>query len=438
MHSSLLKLISREKKPRLVIGLMSGTSLDGLDIALCKVEGSGKSTQFELLEFDSIAYGPDYLELIEPLFANNQAPLHAVTLANAQVARIHAQMILKCLEKWQIKEADIDMIASHGQTIYHAPKSLCYNSPHSHSATLQIGDGDHLAQITQIVTISDFRQKHIASGGEGAPLVPYSDFIMYNHDTEDRMLLNIGGISNYTFIPSNSSFNCIQYGDIGPGNTLMDQLIVYAKSKNDSFGSIHGDARFDVGGYFARQGTVIPTLVKILTAQLARETSSHNSTGQEVLNIGFINDAWHELSFYSEYRIRNNQHKSTIDNNIELPTSGQAFFDLMASLNQFTAQTIAQVVKNITLDKENKSTLLIYASGGGVHNDVLMENLTHEFAKLPNKVILNNIEMLGVSADAKEAVMFALLANESIFGNFKDVFSGSNLNLSGLGKISLP
>ncbi len=438
MHPSLLKLIRQEKNSRLVLGLMSGTSLDGLDVALCKIQGSGKSTQFELLEFESIAYDSDYLELVQPLFANKRAPLHDVTLANAKVARIHANMILDCLKKWGQETSNIDLIASHGQTIYHAPKSFQDTDCQMHSATLQIGDGDHLAKLTGIITISDFRQKHIASGGEGAPLVPYSDFLMFNHDTQNRMLLNIGGISNYTFIPANSTFDCIQFGDIGPGNTLMDQLIVYAKSTNDSFISMYGDARYDVDGDLASQGSVIPTLVKILTAQLARQTSSLNSTGQEVLNINFIKEAWHELSFYSEYRVRDSQHGSAIDNKIELPTSGQAFFDLMASLNKFTAETVSDLVRNAILRSKQDFEVHVYASGGGVHNDSLVENLRRGFAKLPGKVVLDDIDILGINADAKEAVMFALLANESIYGDFEDVFFSCENPLSGLGKISLP
>jgi len=176
MHPNLKKLFRiASKESRLIVGLMSGTSLDGLDIALCKIGKDGLNTEFELVKFRTVSYDWDFKNQIKSVFAKRKVDLETVCLLNPWVADQHARFILNCLSKWKINPQEIDLIASHGQTIYHAPKSLHQNERYS-NATLQIGDGDHLAFRTGIITISDFRQKHIAAGGEGAPLAAYGVF----------------------------------------------------------------------------------------------------------------------------------------------------------------------------------------------------------------------------------------------------------------------
>src|SRR5690606_32921946 len=134
------------------------------------------------------------------------------------------------LKEWNIDAEQIDLIASHGQTVFHAPQKSNHNEEFPNS-TLQIGDGDHIAVNTGIITISDFRQKHVAAGGEGAPLVIYGDYILFSHDTENRIMLNIGGISNFTFLPAGKQTDGLFATDVGPGNTLMNQYMQYHYSK---------------------------------------------------------------------------------------------------------------------------------------------------------------------------------------------------------------
>ena len=187
MNVHLEKLYAISKKPiRKIIGLMSGTSLDGLDIALCSFEGSGLQTKIELQQFETIPFDEDFKNEIKSVFSKKNVDLEKLCLLNPWIALRHAGMVNACLQKWNIKNDDVDLIASHGQTIYHAPKTL-HQQDKFDNATLQIGDGDHIAVATGIITISDFRQKHIAAGGEGAPLAVYGDYLIFGKPGEDRI-----------------------------------------------------------------------------------------------------------------------------------------------------------------------------------------------------------------------------------------------------------
>src|SRR3569833_1207243 len=198
---------------------MSGTSLDGLDIALCRLTGSGLQTRFSLLNFTTIPYEEAFKKEVQQVFAKKEASLEKVCLLNAYIGTFHADLILKALSDWKIKPDEVDFIASHGQTIYHAPKRL-HQQKEWPNATLQIGDGDHIAIKTGILTISDFRQKHIAAGGEGARLALYGDVLLGSKPGENRLLLNIGGIANLTWLPGDGNYDNVLCTDIGPGNTL--------------------------------------------------------------------------------------------------------------------------------------------------------------------------------------------------------------------------
>lgn len=212
-----------KKESRVILGLMSGTSLDGVDLALCHVKGSGKNTEISILEYETIAYTSLFRDEIKSIFSKEEVSLRRVCLMNSKIATTHAEIINNTLKKWGMSSKQVDLIASHGQTIFHAPRGE--NQPLEHpNSTLQIGDGDHISVITGIITISDFRQKHIAAGGQGAPLVAYGDYLLFSHSQESRLMLNIGGVSNFTYLPSKETIKNIISTDIGPGNTLMSTL----------------------------------------------------------------------------------------------------------------------------------------------------------------------------------------------------------------------
>jgi len=430
----------------MIIGLMSGTSLDGLDIALCKVSGDGLATSLKVERFMSVRYSAEFLAIVRPLFANPSAPLDEVTRANAWVAREHARMLIGVLNNWGIDSDHVDILASHGQTIFHAPRTLPLSQhrnnsiePALASATLQIGDGDHLAFLTKILTLSDFRQKHIAANGEGAPLVPYADYLLFSSTSENRILVNIGGIANFTYIPSSASFNQVVSADSGPGNTLMDALIQNVSTLTANKSVVNQlpniDKLYDSNGDFALKGKVDVLLLNVLLGQLnnnalneEQSISVNKSTGQETFNINFVHRALETL--YRE-NTGNINTSALID---YLSTSKQAFYNLLATLNLFTAKTIGNAIANLSISKREYENTVIYLSGGGVHNPVLVANIRECAAHLSVK----SCNDLGIDADAKEAALFAVLANQTLFGN-SSVFANDNgIPQTAFGKISLP
>jgi len=179
MNKNLCRLFSiAEKQTRHIVGLMSGTSLDGLDIALCAIEGNGLNTKVNLKQFATIPYSKDVKEKIKKVFAKEKVDFGYLILLNGWIGKLHGRWIKECLNNWNVGAEEVDIIASHGQTVFHYPK-IFHGEEEFGDATLQIGDGDHIAVETGIITISDFRQKHIAAGGEGAPLALYGDYYLF-------------------------------------------------------------------------------------------------------------------------------------------------------------------------------------------------------------------------------------------------------------------
>jgi len=280
MHPNIHQLYQIANKPsRKILGLMSGTSMDGLDIALCEITGGGLNTKVTLLQFATLAYDNTMKEQILSVFSKEMVSLEKLTLLNAWIATQHAKMVNETLHTWNIPNTEIDLIASHGQTIYHAPKSL---HPHDEfeNATLQIGDGDHIAVKTGIITISDFRQKHIAAGGEGAPLALFGDYLLCADAIENRLLLNIGGIANYTYLPANAKLNEVCSTDTGPGNTMMD---AYMRK--------HYQKPYDKDGAIAQEGNINYVLLNKLLEEAFFALEIPKTIGPELFNIAFVEKA---------------------------------------------------------------------------------------------------------------------------------------------------
>ncbi|MBB5397885.1 anhydro-N-acetylmuramic acid kinase [Mucilaginibacter sp. AK015] len=362
-----------QKQERLGIGLMSGTSLDGLDIALCRFSGSGTNTTFKLLQFITIPYDDHFKREVQQVFAQGQADLEKVTLLNAYIGSFHAGLILQALAKWDIKPTEIDFIASHGQTIYHAPKHQ-HKQPGYGNATLQIGDGDHIAVKTGILTISDFRQKHIAAGGEGAPLALYGDVLLGSKTGEERILLNIGGIANLTYLPADGDTAKVVCTDIGPGNTLVDAAC-----------RRYFDKPYDEDSSIANAGTVDETLLESLLHHPFFNETLPKTTGPELFNLEYVADA----------------QQASRSLNINKT-------DLITTLSAFTGRTIG----NFISAHFNLSGLRIFLSGGGASNPYVVDYLKKA---LPFAAIANTAE-LAIDPDAKEAILFALLGNEALCG----------------------
>ena len=396
MNSNIQKLYDVANKPkRLIIGLMSGTSLDGLDVALCSIEGSGQDTKLELVKFNTIAYNDDFKNEIRTVFSKRDIDLEKLCLLNPWIALQHAAMIKNCIQEWNVTATEIDLIASHGQTIYHAPQRL-HKQTKFGNATLQIGDGDHLAVATGIITISDFRQKNIAAGGEGAPLAVYGDYLLFSKKGEDRILLNIGGIANFTFLPGNEEK--ILCTDVGPGNTMMDAFI-QQQFKGKSY---------DKDSEVAKSGIVSKDLLLVLKEDDFFKQDFPKTTGPELFNLDYLQKA-----------------------KMKSKTEFLSVADTMCTLNSFSADTIASAIKSCIKDKAG---VKIFGSGGGIHNPLLMQQIQEQ---LPDCDLIN-IEETGINPDAKEAILFAVLANECVCGNITSDKEIAGILKVSMGKISFP
>ncbi|GAB2986556.1 anhydro-N-acetylmuramic acid kinase AnmK [Mucilaginibacter puniceus] len=393
LNQNLQKLVSIAQKPvKLGIGLMSGTSLDGLDIALCEFTGNGLQTSFKLLHYITIPYNNGFKDEVRSIFSKRSVDLEKVCLLNDYIGTFHGELILTALADWNIDPTTIDFIASHGQTIYHAPKRLHQQQNYS-NATLQIGDGDHLAVKTGVLTISDFRQKHIAAGGEGAPLALYGDVLLGSKPGQNRILLNIGGISNLTYLPADSNMDHILCTDIGPGNTLVD-----AACKK------YFDQPYDEDAKIALAGNVNEALLNELLKHSFFTEAAPKTTGPELFNLTYVAQA---------------QQASN--------TTGISPNDLVKTLTALSATAISNFIKANFLIND----IHLFVSGGGASNPLLM-NLIKQ--ALP-QIKVADTSALGINPDAKEAILFALLGNEALAG--EPITIGHNPAVL-MGKFSFP
>lgn len=390
MNKWLRKLSAIAGRPtRTVLGLMSGTSMDGIDLALCRVRGKSMSTEVEVLKYGVIPVEETLKKTFHELAYNPETGAGKILRFQAELSEVWLKGIKKQMKDWNVTGDEIDLVASHGQTILHQP-----DPDHRYSGTLQIVDGDLLAQKLGIITVSDFRQKHIAAGYEGAPVAPLGEVLLFSEPEEDRVLLNLGGIANFTVLKAGTDQPYVPFAtDTGPANTLMDAAIsrlVPGKS-------------FDESGAFGRTGSADKKLLEELTSHPFFKRPFPKSTGQEDFSWDWVN-------------------KCLMKTGPELRTK-----DLLATLAEFTAQTAGKaILENLESDK-----CTVYVSGGGWKNNYLIDRLK---ANMPDFRIISS-EELGLNPDAKESALFAVLANELICGEGWINSEGKRFTL---GKISLP
>jgi anhydro-N-acetylmuramic acid kinase len=397
MNPYLQKLLHAAQAPeRRIIGLMAGTSLDGLDIALCRIGGSGRNTRVALERFATVPFSEAVKARIRVVFARKEVNFQHLTLLNAWLGRLHGQLVADQLAAWGVAPDTVDAIASHGQTVFHAPRIL-HGLEDYPNATLQIADGDHVAWTTGISTLSDFRQKHVAAGGEGAPLAVYGDYYLFAHPSENRILLNLGGIANFTYLPAGASAEGVFVTDTGPGNTLLDALARQALGRP-----------YDADGALAAAGQPHLGLLAALKADPFFEAPMPRTTGPELFNLDYVARA---------------RQRAGVENLVDA--------DLMATLVRFSAETATEAILQAT---EADAPYTVYLSGGGMHNPVLAQTLR---ALLPH-FSFSTTDALGIPGDAKEAVLFAVLANETLAGDGADFGRRPGVPAITMGKISLP
>ena len=400
MNRSLFTLLeSGKKKKRSVIGLMSGTSLDGLDIARCQITGWGESTSVHCSEFTTIPYSDSEKKLLKRVSSVENVSLKEVCYIHTWLGRLHAKMILNALDGWNISSKTVDFIASHGQTIYHLPaRDLKENDWTPVNSTLQIGDADQIATLTGIATLSDFRQKHTAVGGEGAPMAGFVDEMLFTDKMESRILLNIGGIGNFTWLPAASGNRRKRFiTDTGPGNTLIDKLT-----------QIYFSKPFDRDAKIAGKGEVLENLLIQCMDDPWFEEKGEKTTGPEYFSLEWLK---HSIN------------RSGITEESLEPES------LIRTMTELTARTIARSVKDFVPAEERP---VIYSSGGGARNPLMMRRISELLPELQ----VRSSDLLGINPDAKEAILFAVLANEMVAG--EGFRMGADDQRVQFGKISLP
>lgn len=387
----------QKKNKKLVVGLMCGTSMDGIDAALVEIKGNGLKTKFRELYFKTFPYPKGLKSLILRNSIKSTSNVEDITRLNFLIGKLFAKAAINICEEFGIDISKIDLIGSHGQTIHHLPK-IKKMFGHEIKATLQIGDPSVIAKITNVPVVGDFRVGDMALGGEGAPLVPYFDFISFRSNRINRALLNIGGISNITILKKGCSLDEVIAFDTGPGNVLIDLLVkkFYRKA-------------FDRNGEIAFNGKINNDLFKkIINYDKFIRLKPPKSTGRERYNDDFISNI---LEGFTHIRKA----------------------DIVRTFSEYTAYVTFYNYNKFIKKECEISELLV--SGGGANNNYIMQSLQRYFG---DKIRVKKVEEKIVSSDAKEAVCFALLANETISENPTNIprVTGSSRKTI-LGKICL-
>ena len=347
---------------KLAIGLMSGTSFDGVDIALCEIEGHGLQTSITFLHGKTYPYSKHILHQIKQSINIEQSRIDVICSLNVEIAKEYSEMILQFCQEYGIKVSDISFIASHGQTIYHINEHASFMP-----SSLQLGDGSVLANLLNVTVVSNFRNADIALGGTGAPLVPYADYVLFSNNTT-RALQNIGGIANVTILPKSNNLNEVIAFDNGPGNMMIDEAMRILFQKP-----------FDFQGMTARNGSVISELLEKLLENPYLKKLPPKSTGREDFGVDYTSKI---IEAYNTYKPE----------------------DIISTLTEFTAVSIVSSYKMISQTVDD-----VIISGGGAHNTYLLERIVSHL-----KHPIKTSKEVGVDIDFKEAIAFIILGNETL------------------------
>jgi anhydro-N-acetylmuramic acid kinase len=386
------------EKPMLVLGMMSGTSADGIDVALARVSGAPPNLQAKLLGHTSAKF-PAALQK-EILRVAEQHPITAGDLSqlNFRLGKLFAEAALYAGRRFRVSPTKIALIGSHGQTIFHQGRAIPFFGAPT-ASTLQIGEASIIAARTGITTVGDFRPADIALGGQGAPLVPYADYLLYRHAKLGRVSLNLGGIANITVLPRAAKPRQVFAFDTGPANMLIDALVSHYT---------RGRHRFDENARLASQGRSIPALLDELLRDPYLKLAPPKSTGREYYGHSYVKKV---LALGRRHRAKAN--------------------DVIRAATMFTALSVVDALNRFVLPKTKIHQLIV--SGGGAHNPLILAQLS---AALPNIEVLPSAR-LGVPEDAKEAFAFALLAYETVHQRPANLPSATGaLGPAILGKIS--
>ncbi len=358
----------------LYVGLMSGTSADGIDAALVQF-GDAEGARFELLTFETIELPRDLREEILAVCDVQIGTVESVCRLDAVLGAFFAEAALKVMASGGVSSSDVRAIGSHGQTIHHLPDEPDRFGVTARS-TLQIGNASVIAERTGTQVVSDFRSRDISAGGQGAPLVPLVDYLLFRDESVGRVLINIGGIANVTVLPAGCGPGEVLAFDTGPGNVILDGLVSRWT---------RGEMIFDEDGRIADTGKVQENLLARWMRHPYFEQPPPRSTGREMFSAAYIEELIRE-------------------------SGGATMNDLIATATAFTAETIVSSLRRYVPDYGGIGAF--YVSGGGSANRTLMRSIQERVGDAPVRLS----DALGLSADSKEAVAFALLAHRTLNG----------------------
>lgn len=375
----------RARRDHFLVGMMSGTSMDGVDAVLTKIEttAEGGIEAVGMVGMASVDYSSELKAVLLALCSPETARVDDLTYAHFGLSEWYAAAVEKLLAATGFNAGSVDAICLHGQTVWHAPVPRAFPAPGGGSmpvkGTLQIGSGAALRERTGIPVIFDFRSRDMAAGGEGAPLAPYVDALLFGSPERGRVVQNIGGIGNATVVPAGSRREGIFAFDTGPGNMVMDELV-----RRQTSGAEH----YDAGGERARRGSVDAALLAELMNDPYYKKAPPKSTGRELYSGGFA------ARLIDEGRRR-----------------GLSFDDLVATAAALTAESIAGSYRDFIYPTAAIDDVVV--GGGGALNGCLMDMLR---ARLPRNVTLLTTADLGVPEQAREAIAFAVLGHEALMG----------------------
>lgn len=368
-----------------LIGIMSGTSLDGIDAVLIRAhtDSDASLSKVELLGQASLPYSAEIKKLLLALCVPETARIDDLVYAHFGLSEWYAKVVDSLLAETGFPRDSVSAVCLHGQTVWHAPLSRDFPGPNGCTipvkGTLQIGSGPVLRERLGIPVIFDFRARDMAAGGEGAPLAPYVDALLFGSSTRGRIIQNIGGIGNATVVPAGSLRDGVFAFDTGPGNMIMDELVRRITS---------GERHFDDSGQLARSGKADLDFVALLMEDEYFRKAPPKSTGREVYGTRFVD--------------------GFIDKGM---SRGLGWADIVATATAFTAESIACSYRDFIYQTTRIEDVVV--GGGGALNPCLMDMIRD---RLPHNVSLITTADLGVPEQAREAIAFAVLGHEALMG----------------------
>jgi anhydro-N-acetylmuramic acid kinase len=394
-------MTARTKKGgMLVLGLMSGTSADGIDIALARISGAPPRVKARLANHTAVKFPAQVRAEILRVAEQQAITAGELSQLNFRLGQLFADAAKIACQRFRVALSSVDLIGSHGQTIFHQGVPAKYLGALT-ASTLQIGEAAVIAARAGVTTVADFRPADMAVGGQGAPLVPYADYLLYSDGKLGRASLNLGGIANITVIPAGAARERVFAFDTGPANMLIDALVAHFS---------RGRKKFDDGARLALAGRAIPALLDELMRDPYLKLKPPKSTGREYYGAAYVKRV---LALGRRYRAKPN--------------------DLIRCVTIFTALSVVDALNRFITPKTKIDQLIV--SGGGARNPLIMAQLA---AALPGIEVLSS-SRLGVPEEGKEAFAFALLAYESVHQRAGNVFSATGASGPAiLGKICYP